>query len=85
MTLAFFMDKVLSWIISIISLYMMYKAGNKQLSAWIISGFCQLLWLIYIVYKQEWGLLPLNIGMWIIAFRNYRKWKHEEIRSAYSK
>ena len=53
----------LPWIISVCTIYMMYSVGNKELRGWVVSGFTQFLWLIYILSSSAWGLLPLNAAM----------------------
>jgi hypothetical protein len=35
----------------------------------------QLLWLIWIVVTGTWGLIPLNIALWVVYGRNHLKWK----------
>jgi hypothetical protein len=40
------------------------------------------LWSIWVVVSATWGFVPLNITLWIIYYRNYRKWKADEKRSS---
>lgn len=69
-----FIVSYLPWILSGITIYSMLLAGNKRRGAWSIGLLNQLLWLVWIVLSESWGLLPMNIALWIIFARNYRKW-----------
>ena len=64
----------LPWLLSAITLYMMFLAGNKSKYAWLIGLINQALWLIWIVASSAWGLLPMNIGLWVVYTRNHLKW-----------
>lgn len=35
----------------------------------------QLLWLVWILASKSYGLLPMNLALWIVYGRNYLKWK----------
>ena len=71
------METIIPWILSAITIYMFLLAGNKKKSAWIVGLCNQVLWLIWIITIQSWGLLPMNIALWVIYFRNYIKWSKE--------
>ncbi len=64
----------LPWLLSAITIWMFILAGNKKKSAWIVGLCNQFLWLIWIVASSAWGLLPMNIALWIVYGRNYFKW-----------
>lgn len=64
----------LPWLLSVITIYMTVLAGNKSKNAWLIGLFNQLLWLIWIVVTGAWGLVPMNIALWIVYARNHFKW-----------
>lgn len=66
--------KGLPWVLSANTLYVMFLAGNKRKYAWALGLAGQLLWLIWIILVQAWGLLPMNIGLWIVYTRNHLKW-----------
>lgn len=68
----------LPYILSAITVYTVVLAGNNNRNAWLISMFNQLLWLIWIVASNTWGLLPMNITLWIAFYRNYMKWGKKE-------
>lgn len=64
----------LPWLLSAITIYMTLLAGNKHQKAWIVGLFAQALWLVWILTVQAWGLLPMNIALWIVYARNHFKW-----------
>lgn len=64
----------LPWVLSVVSIYMTILAGNKARNAWLVGLANQALWLIWIVVTANWGLLPMNIAMWVVYTRNHFKW-----------
>ncbi len=77
MTFEIFVRDYMTWGMSFISIAMMWQVGNKNINGWIMSLFCQALWTIYWFTLEAWGLAPLNIMMWVVSIRNYKKWKGE--------
>lgn len=69
-----FIITYLPYLLSAITIYSMLLAGNKRKGAWVVGLVNQFLWLIWIVLTQSWGLLPMNIALWIVYGRNYIKW-----------
>ncbi len=67
--------KYLPYGLSAITAYMMLLAGNKKRGAWAVGLVNQLLWFVWIVLSGAWGLLPMNIVLWVVYGRNYLKWK----------
>ena len=67
--------KYLPWFLSALTIYSMLLAGNKKRGAWLIGLVNQLLWLVWIVLSGAWGLIPMNIALWIVYTRNYLKWQ----------
>lgn len=67
----------LPWLLSAITIWMTLLAGNMHRSAWLVGLANQLLWLIWIFAAQAWGLIPLNIALWIVYGRNHLKWQRE--------
>ena len=65
----------LPYLLSAITIYSMLLAGNKRKGAWLVGLVNQLLWLVWIFTTKAWGLLPMNIALWIVYTRNYIKWK----------
>lgn len=68
------MKQIIPYFLSAITIYMFILAGNKTRHAWLVGLANQLLWLSWIVLTQTWGLLPMNIALWIVYTRNYLKW-----------
>jgi hypothetical protein len=64
----------LPFILSAITIYMSFLAGNKYKYTWKIGLANQGLWLIWILCSQSWGLIPMNIALWIVYFNNHLKW-----------
>lgn len=62
------------WLLSVITIYMTVLAGNKSRHAWAIGLANQALWLIWIVASESWGLIPMNLALWIVYGRNHLKW-----------
>jgi hypothetical protein len=65
----------LPWLLSAITIWMTLLAGNLHRNAWLVGLGNQLLWLIWIVVTGTWGLIPLNIALWVVYGRNHLKWK----------
>lgn len=66
---------VLPWILSALTIYTMFLAGDKKQGAWIVGLINQLLWLVFIIAIGAWGLLPMNLALWFVYTRNYIKWQ----------
>lgn len=64
----------LPWLLSAITIWMTLMAGNKHPNAWLIGLGNQVLWLVWIIAIQKWGLLPMNFAMWVLYLRNHMKW-----------
>ena len=64
----------LPWLLSAITIYMTVLAGNKSKNAWLFGLGNQALWLLWIITVGAWGLLPMNIALWIVYARNHLKW-----------
>ena len=67
----------LPWLLSAITIWMTLMAGNKHPKAWLIGIGNQLLWLIWICVVGAWGLLPMNIALWVVYGRNHLKWSRD--------
>lgn len=63
------------WLLSALTIYMTILAGNKHRHTWIVGLSNQFIWLIWIVAASAWGLLPLNLALWYLYFRNHLKWR----------
>ncbi len=64
----------LPWLLSVITIWMTVLAGNKHPTAWLVGLVNQALWLGWIIAAGAWGLLPMNIALWIVYGRNHWKW-----------
>ena len=64
----------LPWLLSAITIYMTIMAGNMARYAWAVGIGNQLLWLVWIISAGAWGLLPMNIALWVVYARNHFKW-----------
>ena len=71
----------LPWLLSAITIYSMLLAGNKRRGAWLVGLVNQALWLIWILLTGSWGLLPMNVALWVVYARNYVRWKPDESRA----
>ena len=70
-------EQHLPWLLSAITIWMTVLAGNKHPSAWAIGLVNQALWLVWITATGTWGLIPMNIALWVVYARNHWKWKAE--------
>ena len=59
---------------SAITIWMTLAAGNKHKSAWLIGIVNQALWFGWIIATKNYGLLPMNLALWIVYGRNHMKW-----------
>lgn len=67
----------LPWLLSAITIWMTLLAGNLHRNAWLVGLGNQLLWLVWIVVVGAWGLIPLNIALWVVYGRNHLKWQKD--------
>lgn len=65
----------LPWLLSAITIYMTVLAGNKHRWAWAVGLGNQALWLVWIIASASWGLLPMNLALWVVYGRNHLKWR----------
>lgn len=64
----------LPWLLSALTIWMTLLAGNKHPRAWLIGLANQFLWLVWISVTASWGLLPMNLALWVVYSRNHLKW-----------
>ncbi len=69
-----FLVFLLPWLLSAITIWMTVLAGNKHPQAWLVGLGNQALWLVWIILAGAWGLIPMNIALWIVYVRNHLKW-----------
>lgn len=70
----------LPWFLSCCTVTSSWFAGDKKLMAIKISLFGQVFWSIWCVASATWGFIPLNLVLWVMYIRNYRKWKADDDR-----
>lgn len=68
---------ILPWIMSAATIAVMWLAGNKSPWAWRLSLANQVLWSVWIVASQTWGLVPMNLAMYVVAWRNLSRWRFD--------
>jgi len=68
----------LPWGLSAITTWMTLLAGNKHRNAWLVGLANQALWGVWILASGSWGLLPMNIVLWIVYTRNHLKWRRQQ-------
>ena len=52
--------------------------GNRSRKAPVVGMLGQILWWWLTISQSMWGLIPLNVIMFIIHIRNYRRMKRED-------
>lgn len=62
------------YMLSAITIYMNFLAGNKSNKTWLVGLIGQVGWSTWIFYTQNWGFVPLNIALWYIYIGNHIKW-----------
>ena len=62
------------WLLSAITIWTMFLAGEKHKKTWALGLTNQALWLAWIVAIGAWGLLPMNLALWVVYGRNHFKW-----------
>jgi hypothetical protein len=71
-----------TWVLSALTITAMWLAGSKRRLAWKVSLVNQCLWLAWIVAERQWGLLPMNVAMFVIAGRNLYLWRAGAVEGA---
>jgi hypothetical protein len=66
----------LPYLMSAITIYTMFLAGDKKKGAWVVGLINQIFWFTWVFTTQNWGLLPMTIAITIVYFRNYLKWNN---------
>jgi hypothetical protein len=68
----------LPWLLSAITIWMTLLAGNQHPKAWLVGLANQALWLVWILATGTWGLIPLNVALWVVYGRNHWMWNKSE-------
>ena len=72
----------MDWILSGLSMIMLWMMGNKNKYAPTVGIINQIFWIYYAISIKQYGLLIGTIGYLVIHIRNAIKWKNEETKSA---
>lgn len=64
----------LPYLLSCITIYQLVLAGNMHKNAWLVGLCNQVLWLTWILSSGTYGLLPMNLAVWVVYTRNHFKW-----------
>lgn len=65
----------MDWIISLTSCLMLWMMGNKSILGPIFGIANQALWIFYVIWTRQYGLL-LGVSLYtVIHIRNLAKWK----------
>lgn len=67
----------MDWILSAVSMIMLWSMGNKKRYAPFIGIAAQALWIYYAISINQYGLLIGTVGYLIIHIRNAVKWNKE--------
>ncbi len=68
-------ETYLPWLLSVITIYTMFIAGDRKSYTWLVGLGNQALWLTWIIVAGAWGLIPMNIALWVVYMRNHLKWR----------
>lgn len=64
------------YLISILSVFILWGIGNKWRWIWWVGIANQFLWLYYVFDRSEYGLLPMNLAYTAVYIRNLIKWRN---------
>lgn len=70
------------WLITLIYFYVQLAMGNKDRNGFLVAAFGGILVTYYNVVTAQYGFLASNAVSFVIAVRNYRKWRKEESEHA---
>lgn len=79
--MTYYIGEYLPWLLSVITIYTMFLAGDRKWYTWLVGLANQVLWLVWIIAIGGWGLLPMNIALWVVYIRNHLKWRKEAAKS----
>ena len=70
-------ETVVSLVTSAGTLTHLWFVGRKVWWAWLIGLANQVVWAVFIVVFDAWGLLPLLVGMVVVMSTNAVQWHRE--------
>jgi len=62
------------WIISLTSCFMLWLMGNKSIWGPVVGIANQGLWIFYVIWTSQWGLMLGVILYTFVHLRNLMKW-----------
>ena len=65
----------MAWVLSATSALMLWQMGNKSKWGPRLGIANQVLWIVYAVYTEQWGLLPGVLLYTAIHIRNLYRWE----------
>lgn len=68
---------VMPWFMSVITVWMTWMTGHKHPATWVVGLGNQVLWTTWIVLSGTWSLVPVNLTLWVLYYRNHRLWKRD--------
>ena len=68
----------MDWIVGFTTLISVELMIRRKWYAWVTAILNQFVWLTYIYYEDQWGLLPLNIALFIMNTRGLLAWLRTE-------
>ena len=68
---------VLELLISIVTIIQMYMLSRHIMYGLYVGLASQVLWVIFIINTESWGLVPLNVVLWWVFISGIIKWKQE--------
>lgn len=66
-----------SWVLSASTIILTIMGGYKWRYTWAWGLFSLSLWLTWILVKGEYGLLPMNVVLWVAYAYNHYLWTRE--------
>lgn len=64
----------LPYLLSVLTLLLMYLAGIKWRWTWIYGLLSQVCWTTWYIAAEAWGLMPLTVCLTIIYLKNHFSW-----------
>ena len=64
----------MDWIVGITTVISVELMIRRKWYAWLVSLANQFVWLTYIIVAKQWGLLPLNLVMFVQNTRGLISW-----------
>lgn len=77
----------MDWVVCLTTIICVELQIHRKWYAWVFSLLNQFIWLAFIICKGQYGLLPLNVVMWVQNTRGLISWLRyvkEEKRRAQS-